>query len=49
MPAVIFITANNQFEQRASDVHALDYLLKPCTRVRFQAALQRARAQIRLA
>lgn len=47
MPAVIFITANNQFAQQASDVNALDYLLKPCTRVRFQAALQRARAQIR--
>jgi len=47
MPAVIFITANNQFAQQAADVHALDYLLKPCTRGRFQAALQRARAQIR--
>jgi two-component system LytT family response regulator len=47
MPAVIFITANNQFAQQASDVNALDYLLKPCTRDRFQAALQRARAQIR--
>src|ERR1017187_722488 len=47
MPAVIFITANDQFAQRASDVNALDYLLKPCTRIRFQAALQRARAQIR--
>ena len=46
MPAVIFITANDQFAQRASEVKALDYLLKPCTRVRFQAALQRARAQI---
>jgi two-component system LytT family response regulator len=49
MPAVIFITANNQFAQQASDIHALDYLIKPCTRVRFQAALQLARAQIRLA
>jgi two-component system LytT family response regulator len=47
MPAVIFITANNQFAQQASDVNALDYLVKPCTRVRFQAALQRARAQFR--
>jgi len=46
MPAVIFMTANDQFAQQASDVHALDYLLKPCSRVRFQAALQRARAQI---
>ena len=45
MPPFIFITANDQFAQQASDVNALDYLLKPCTRVRFQAALQRARAK----
>ena len=43
MPQVIFVTANEQFAQQASDVHALDYLLKPCTRERFQTALQRAR------
>jgi two-component system, LytTR family, response regulator len=45
MPAVIFITANDQFAGQASEVNALDYLLKPCTRDRFQAALQRARTQ----
>jgi two-component system LytT family response regulator len=43
MPQVIFVTANEQFAEQASDVKALDYLLKPCTRERFQSALQRAR------
>jgi len=46
MPAVIFITANDQFAQQASDANALDYLIKPCTRDRFQAALQRARTKL---
>ena len=45
MPPFIFISANDKFLQQASDVNALDYLLKPCTRDRFQAALQRARAK----
>ncbi len=43
MPLFIIMTANDQFAQQASDAHALDYLLKPCTRARFQAALQRVR------
>lgn len=43
MPPVIFITANEHFADKASEVNALDYLLKPCTRGRFQEALQRAR------
>ena len=43
MPLFIIITANDQFTQQASDAQALDYLLKPCSRARFQAALQRAR------
>ncbi len=46
MPLFIIISANDQFAQQASDAHALDYLLKPCTRARFQAALQRARDKL---
>ncbi len=46
MPPFILITANDQFAQQALDAHALDYLLKPCTRARFQAALHRAREKI---
>jgi two-component system LytT family response regulator len=49
MPAVIFVTAYDQHTLRAFEVHALDYLLKPFDRERFEKALQRARDQIRLA
>jgi len=46
MPIIIFVTANDDFALRAFDVHALDYLVKPCTVDRFQTALRRARNQI---
>jgi two-component system LytT family response regulator len=46
-PAVIFVTAYDQYAIRAFDVHALDYLLKPFNRQRFQAALNRVREQIK--
>lgn len=46
MPVIIFVTANDDFALRAFDVHALDYLVKPCTTDRFQTALHRARRQI---
>ncbi len=43
---VIFVTAYDKYALRAFDVHALDYLLKPFDRDRFQSALERARARI---
>lgn len=46
MPVIIFVTANDDFALRAFEVHALDYLVKPCTADRFQTALRRARTQI---
>ena len=46
MPPVIFVTAYDQYALRAFDVHALDYLLKPFDRQRFEQALARARQQI---
>ena len=46
MPAIIFVTAHDKFALRAFEVHALDYLLKPFDRERFQAALCRARQQL---
>lgn len=42
-PAVIFVSANDRFAVRAFEAQALDYLLKPLRRERFQAALQRVR------
>jgi two-component system LytT family response regulator len=46
MPLVIFVTAYDQHALRAFQVRALDYLLKPFDRERFNEALQRARHQI---
>jgi two-component system, LytTR family, response regulator len=43
---VIFVTAYDQYAMRAFDVHAVDYLLKPLARERFEAALQRAKARV---
>jgi two-component system LytT family response regulator len=43
MPLVIFVTAYDQHALRAFQVRALDYLLKPFDRERFNEALQRAR------
>jgi two-component system LytT family response regulator len=45
-PAVIFVTAYDQYALRAFDFHALDYLLKPFNRERFRQALSRARETI---
>lgn len=45
-PAVIFVTAYDQYAIKAFDVHAVDYLLKPFTRERFEEALQRAITRI---
>jgi two-component system LytT family response regulator len=46
MPLVVFVTAFDKYALRAFDVHALDYLLKPFDRERFQQALRRARQQL---
>jgi len=45
-PVIIFVTAYDQYALRAFEVHALDYLLKPFDRERFDKALQRAKHQI---
>ena len=47
MPVVVFVTAYDGYALRAFEVHALDYLLKPFSRDRFQTALSRAREEIR--
>lgn len=45
LPTVIFTTAYDQYAIKAFDVHAVDYLLKPYDRERFQQALARARSE----
>ena len=47
LPTIIFVTAYDQYALRAFEVHALDYLLKPFDRARFQKALHRAKEHIR--
>jgi len=44
-PQVIFTTAFDQYAVRAFEVNAVDYLLKPFTRERLRAAIQRIREQ----
>src|SRR5438876_5331455 len=43
--AVIFATAYDEHAIRAFEVHAVDYLLKPCRAERLTDALQRAKAR----
>jgi two-component system, LytTR family, response regulator len=45
-PAVIFVTAYDQYAMRAFDAHAVDYLLKPFHLDRFKKSLERARARL---
>ncbi len=46
MPVTIFVTAYDRFALRAFDANALDYLLKPFRRERFERALARAMRRI---
>jgi two-component system LytT family response regulator len=41
-PAIVFVTAYDQYALLAFDVHAVDYLLKPFDAARFEDALGRA-------
>ncbi len=44
-PAVVFVTAHDEYALRAFEVNAVDYLLKPFSEERFAAVLQRVKAQ----
>jgi two-component system LytT family response regulator len=46
MPPVVFATAYDEFALQAFDVHAVDYLLKPFSRERFNRAFDRAIGRI---
>lgn len=45
-PAIIFVTAYDQYALRAFEAGALDYLLKPFDNARFELALARAKQRI---
>src|SRR5687767_12177174 len=47
MPPVVFVTAHDQHAVDAFEVHALDYVLKPVHRARFNGAIDRVVGLIR--
>jgi two-component system LytT family response regulator len=47
VPAVVLVTAHDEYAIRAFDAHAIDYLLKPYSDERFEAALDRAIRHVR--
>ncbi|HEY6951206.1 MAG TPA: response regulator, partial [Bacteroidota bacterium] len=45
-PTVIFVTAYDQYALKAFEVHAVDYLLKPFSKERFEEAIAHARKNL---
>jgi two-component system, LytTR family, response regulator len=46
IPAVVFVTAYDDYALEAFNVNALDYLLKPFDKKRFQESVERARGRL---
>jgi two-component system LytT family response regulator len=46
MPATVFVTAFEQYAVRAFEANAVDYLVKPFSRERFSATLQRVKSRL---
>ena len=49
MPAVVFLTAYDQFAIRAFEAEALDYLVKPVTEARFATTMKRVARRLGMA
>jgi two-component system LytT family response regulator len=47
LPAIVFVSAYDEYAVRAFDVSAVDYLLKPVSAMRFVAMLERVRERLR--
>ena len=47
MPAVVFLTAYDEFAIKAFEAQALDYLVKPVSEARFAATMKRLSRQLR--
>ena len=48
MPAIIFVTAYDQFALKAFEAHAMDYLLKPINAIRLEEAIERLRNALQI-
>jgi len=46
LPAIVFVTAHDEYAIRAFEIEAIDYLLKPFDRRRFNESLRRARKRL---
>jgi two-component system LytT family response regulator len=46
LPAIVFVTAYDQYAVKAFDAHAVDYLLKPFKQERFMDAVLRVKSQV---
>lgn len=46
MPDVVFVTAHDEYAVKAFEVHAIDYLLKPFNRRRFDESVARVRLRL---
>jgi two-component system LytT family response regulator len=46
LPSIVFVTAHDEYAIRAFEIEAVDYLLKPFDRRRFNESLRRARKRM---